>query len=289
MKWIHEMACVLVCFSAACESAPEEPQTRPAPLATGEHPAGEASDGVSAAKPSIVLSPEDLMTSVAETPPAVVVRTPELDQQTRTAIARGVKLVRWPDRVAIPARVVEHAPDPVANVREWRFELELERALDDGWYALELFLPKGEEVQVEGHALDSRTWVSRFRTGSFPIVKNISIGPGDEQSVVMLELSERISDARSASELVSVSVDGKPVACQPGEGDGLSQPNGVDALAVVCPPLDLRREVSVRLAPRVHALSGKPLVIPFGPSRTELRLPPNAARPDADPSVFRLR
>lgn len=250
---------------SALESADADTSRLPATVALRE------GDGDRSMTPRVVLTPSDLMTAVGDATPAAVVHvdggaTPE----QLAALRQALSLVTWPARRVVPTRFVHTPPDPGLNRYEDRIELVPETQLEAGWYGL-----RCESSRLPGFEIIGATvpdgHVSRFRPDSFPVVSAVSVTRGDVQTQIVVELSERVRDSRQANELVAVRAGGLVQACQPAvNGGGLQHEQGARALVLSCPLMDADADVTVRLAPGIRALGGRPVLIPFAEPDAEL-------------------
>ncbi|MBZ0115540.1 MAG: hypothetical protein K8H88_01000 [Sandaracinaceae bacterium] len=220
--------------------------------------------------PQVVLTPSDLMTAVGDANPAAVVRvdggaTPE----QLAALEQALSLVAWPSRRVVPSRLVHTPPDPGLNRYEDRLELVPETPLAGAWYALRCDSSRLPGFEIIGSSVRDGH-VSRFRPDSFPVVSAVSVSRGDVDIQVVVELSERARDPRPASELVTVRSEGRPLACEPAvNGGALQHEQGTRVLLLSCPLVDVDTQLTVRLAPGLRAVGGRPVVFPFAESASE--------------------
>ncbi len=232
---------------------------------------------------SVWLEPHDLTTGLSARPEQALrvhVRGDEISDEDLDNVMRSVRLVEYPSGSVVRAHPTVTFRPALGSGDEAFVDVVPEAPLSERWYALEYDAPRALGQGGE-------RFTHRFRVGSFPLVRTFSMRPGDEETGISVELSEPVSDMRSATDLVTVAYDGAVVSCRPGSGPALATEGGERRVTVICPLAHPDTSVTLEMRGDIVGRSGTALVNPFGdrPERMTFRQS-DLARPTVRKEVF---
>lgn len=244
--WISTLVVVAVLVVAACtgKERPGPPKTEKTgtegPMSSGETvntpPANHGKK--ERPLPEVRSALYDLTSAIGTTPIQVVVTSiAEVGDGSLDTLAKGVRLVTWPDLqdVAFDTKVHRAAPEE-RQPRRASIDLLPSKQLEDRWYAV--VLPKSAPgfslpTQTAALYLSDESRASRFRPGSDPVVALIRAFEKEPGLHVEVDFSERVElDGTGAAAAVRVSgVSGSGMLCEPRIQAGVSS---FQTLTIVC-------------------------------------------------------
>jgi len=224
---------------------------------------------------TIWVRPSDLRTAVSADASEVSVRiqgeTPERFRATELDGWEGnLRIVRWPEGDLVPGVFL------TAEDGEFTFHFAPESVLTEGWYAVQLDLAALPSRRTPSDpALEVRDgWTSsRFRVGSYPIVRVLGIFADadlvDEAlpdgTVITFESSELVPfrDTVRLADYLDVTANGLPVRCGDERYD--SPPTrALGQFTVVCPRVPDGARIAMQFRERlfpdgvqVHSIRGE--------------------------------
>lgn len=240
-------------------------------------------DGPTRPLPTLHLEPVDLTTSVGGSPLHVLISNlgAPVGIGVLNQIAASVTLRTWPELELVPTSVSKIS-DVSGKSDEDQFAhiyLEPVSPLADRWYALHVdVLPSGTATwSAFPHvwSLTNGSRVSRFRTGSEPVVASVRVYQKEENAqVAYIDFSERIvgdlrmiqlSDvegrsscrvASSSNGLIGADDGSSGISPLPGE----KVDNSIVSAVLTCPnALDLKQTLHLDIQPGLRSNSGPPL------------------------------
>ncbi len=234
------------------EAATEEPERLPlGPTQADEPPRMHEEDNSAV----IEFSPADLATSTEGTFPTVLVPFRGLGEEDSRRLADQLRLVTWPERVAVPttAHYIDDAME--GGPTHARILLEPRESLVDRWYAIEARLDRdGGEPRLrtrsrqDAYIITPTHAYARFRLGAQPVVQRVDVTAAiDGRAWVTVQFSERMR-LEGETPPVAITADGRPVVCSLSAPEDVREESGSLELALACAGILPRAHVAVRFS-----------------------------------------
>lgn len=200
----------------------------------------------------------------------------------------NLRFVQWPSRELVAGDWQQRRSEPDDGRLVFRFEPTT--PLSEGWYAMELRVPRYNYTFTGPDLSLGDGWIAlRSRIGSQPTAR-LSVGENGE---FMIQLSEDIvSDTDyDVLELVDYSIDGRPASCQSYGRDSYPLPAGApfNGFAIGCDPMPEGATGELRFGEGLEA-RGRRLIDYRGQSPATWSVRPDLEGPEDTPdSYFSIR
>lgn len=275
---------------ASCSKA--EPSTtlptNPQPVDDSGFPSGDT-------RPSLVLTPDDLLSDTGATPIVVKVSSGLVSSDTLASIASSTRLRTFPELETVPITTKPHVADPfpTGNVGkdsgapadyDAYVTVTPAQALDSSrWYVLTVDTVPADvrPASLMPIVKEGPKYGARFRVGSGPVVRQIEVH-GD--GTTLIEFSEGVAiDPKSLPTYLSAA-SADATACTYTPPGGTVIPHALSGVTFKCKSTVLSdKRLGVVLTPGLFSQGGRPLSWMDGTATTSSGLTTTSSNQTVDP------